>query len=175
MVKIKIFGLISHFISESNKSKSLHTESHNSESHISESNDTQHHGADHGANSHHGIRLASWRWNEFSDYFMVCLMIGMAAVAKLIFHKISFLSKHFPESCLLIVLGVIIGVFVYYGVESHSHHFPEYVIYSFICIKKWMLIQILHWCTGCLFNRVSFQPLFKIHNFCSILAKYGLV
>ena len=49
----------------------------------------------------------------------------MAAAAKVIFHEIKYLSKHFPESCALIVLGQILGLFVYYGVESHSHHFPE--------------------------------------------------
>jgi hypothetical protein len=25
----------------------------------------------------------------------------------------------------LIVIGIVIGVLVYYGVESHSHHFPQ--------------------------------------------------
>lgn len=74
---------------------------------------------------HHGIQLASWRWDEYSDYFIICVMISFAAAAKVAFHEISYLSKHFPESCALIVLGQILGLFVYYGVESHSHHFPE--------------------------------------------------
>lgn len=87
---------------------------------VSVENDTNHH-----QDEHHGIQLASWRWDEYSDYFIICVMISFAAAAKVAFHEISYLSKHFPESCALIVLGQILGLFVYYGVESHSHHFPE--------------------------------------------------
>jgi sodium/hydrogen exchanger-like protein 3 len=52
-------------------------------------------------------------------------MIIMAAIVKVGFHETPILSKNFPESCVLIVLGILIGLFVYYGVESHSHHFPK--------------------------------------------------
>lgn len=76
-------------------------------------------------NTGHGIYLATWRWDEYSDYFAVCVMIIMAAIVKVIFHEIPFFSTHFPESCMLIMLGIFVGFVVYIGVESHSHHFPE--------------------------------------------------
>ena len=69
--------------------------------------------------------MASWRWDEYSDYFVVCVMITLAAMVKVIFHEMPILYKHFPESCVLIVLGVGLGYIVYYGIDSHSHHFPE--------------------------------------------------
>lgn len=28
--------------------------------------------------------------------------------------------------CVLIIIGILIGVLVYYGIESHSHNFPEF-------------------------------------------------
>lgn len=93
--------------------------SHNKTIHETNESIEEHH------DGHHGIALASWRWDEYSDYFIICVMISMAAAAKVIFHEIPYLSKHFPESCALIVLGQVLGSFVYYGVESHSHHFPE--------------------------------------------------
>ena len=74
---------------------------------------------------HHGIHLVSWRWSEFSNYFVCCVMIIMAASVKVIFHEVPILYKHMPESCVLIILGQILGCVVYFGVSSHSHHFPE--------------------------------------------------
>ena len=73
----------------------------------------------------HGITLVSWRWDSYSDYVVVCVMILVARFVKVIFHETPILSKHFPESCNLIFLGILVGLFVYYGVESHSHHFPQ--------------------------------------------------
>ena len=74
---------------------------------------------------YHGIHLVSWRWNDYSQYFVVCIMIMLAAVVKVLFHEIPILYKHFPESCVLIVLGVILGIIVYFGVDREGHHFPE--------------------------------------------------
>ena len=75
--------------------------------------------------NNHGIHLVSWRWNDYSQYFVVCIMIMLAAVVKVLFHEIPILYKHFPESCVLIVLGVILGIIVYFGVDREGHHFPE--------------------------------------------------
>ena len=47
---------------------------------------------------YHGVNLASWRWEDYSDPVMICLTIMMAAVFKLLFHHAHFLSKTVPES-----------------------------------------------------------------------------
>ena len=86
-----------------------------------ENNDTQ----QANSNTNQGIHLVSWRWNDYSQYFVVCIMIMLAAVVKVLFHEIPILYKHFPESCVLIVLGVILGIIVYFGVDREGHHFPE--------------------------------------------------
>ena len=77
---------------------------------------------------HHGIRLASWRWDEYKDHFIICMMVILAAGAKLLFHEVHWLSNRFPESCVLIVLGVITGHIIYFGLTSESQcdlNFPE--------------------------------------------------
>ena len=74
---------------------------------------------------HHSIRLASWRWKEYQDYFLICIMVIFAALAKLIFHETQWLSSRFPESCILIIVGVIFGHIIHYGFEANAHHFPE--------------------------------------------------
>lgn len=83
-----------------------------------------HDGDSHGV--YHGVHLVSWRWEDYSDPIMICLTILVAGIFKLLFHHAHFLSKNVPESCVLIVIGILIGVLVYYGVESHSHHFPQF-------------------------------------------------
>lgn len=89
-----------------------------------DANNTSHHGEH--EDGHHGIQLASWKWDEYSDHIIICLMILMAGIVKIGFHETPLLSKHLPESCVLILLGIVVGIFVYYGVESHSHHFPRF-------------------------------------------------
>ncbi len=85
----------------------------------------EHHNITDSSDHGHGITLVSWRWDDYSDYVVVCIMILVAGIVKVIFHETPILSKHFPESCNLIFLGILVGLFVYYGVESHSHHFPQ--------------------------------------------------
>ena len=55
----------------------------------------------------------------------MCIMVIFAALAKLIFHETQWLSSRFPESCILIIVGVIFGHIIHYGFESNAHHFPE--------------------------------------------------
>lgn len=78
------------------------------------------------ASDHHGIALASWRWDEYSQFFLLCVMIIMAAVAKVVFHEVHYLSNHFPESCVLIILGIVVGSLVYFGIDKEGDHFPEF-------------------------------------------------
>lgn len=89
-------------------------------------NDTEHHGGDDHDDGHHGVRLASWRWDEYSNILTFLIMVILAGVLKLLFHHVPFLSQHFPESCVLIVIGVVFGVIIYYGFDNHTHHFPEF-------------------------------------------------
>jgi len=92
--------------------------------HAEASHDNKTHNDHHGG--HHGIRLASWRWAEYNDYFIICVVVAFAAGSKLIFHETHWLSSRFPESCVLIILGVIMGHVIHYGLEDLSHHFPKF-------------------------------------------------
>ena len=83
-----------------------------------ESNHKEHH--------HGGIHLASWRWDEYADLLAFTLMIIIAGIFKLLFHHCHFLSHHFPESCVLIIIGIVIGLGVEYGIEGDDHHFPKF-------------------------------------------------
>ena len=75
---------------------------------------------------HHGINLASWRWCEYYEHILFCLLIVFAGIFKLAFHHTPFLSEYLPESCALIIIGIISGSFIYYGVNSTVYPFPKF-------------------------------------------------
>ena len=82
-------------------------------------NDTCHDG-------HHGIHLASWRWCDYYEHILFCLIVILAGIFKLVFHHTPLLSNYFPESCALIIIGIISGSFIYYGVNSADRPFPRF-------------------------------------------------
>ena len=76
--------------------------------HIDHSN-----GSDSKSQNEHGVHLASWRWNEYWNIITYCLIIIICGIIKLLFHHIPVVSKYMPESTVLIVIGVIIGIIIY--------------------------------------------------------------
>ena len=74
----------------------------------------------------HGIHLASWRWCEYYEHILFCLIVILCGVFKLAFHHTPFLSDYLPESCALIIVGIISGSFIYYGVNSPKYPFPKF-------------------------------------------------
>ncbi|XP_037084895.1 sodium/hydrogen exchanger 1-like [Pollicipes pollicipes] len=61
--------------------------------------------------------------------FVIGSWILAASLAKIGFHMFPKLSHMFPESCLLIVIGIIVGVILYFGglgdVEAAHHLDPD--------------------------------------------------
>ena len=84
-----------------------------------------------GNDTHHGIRLASWKWHEYWEHVLFCLIIVMAGVFKLAFHHTPILSNYLPESCVLILIGIISGCFIYYGINSEDYPFPKFTSHLF--------------------------------------------
>ena len=73
---------------------------------------------------HHRIHLASWRWVDYNSLFIICVMIVSAAVVKVVYHEVHFLANNFVESCVLIVLGVLVGCVVHFG--GLNEDFPKF-------------------------------------------------
>ena len=51
-------------------------------------------------NTEHGIKmhLAVWNWEEVGVYLTITLFIVLSGMAKLVFHKMHWLSSRIPES-----------------------------------------------------------------------------
>merc|ERR1719284_973630 len=69
----------------------------------------------HSANSSHseGISMAGWNWDHVKVNLVIVLFIISSGIAKLAFHKAHWLSSRIPESCLLIILGIVFGGIVF--------------------------------------------------------------
>ncbi|CAF0803356.1 unnamed protein product [Adineta ricciae] len=52
-------------------------------------------------------------FDHVSNVFGICLWILLGLLAKIVFHLSHRLTKKFPENCLLIILGIIVGVLLY--------------------------------------------------------------
>ena len=63
------------------------------------------------------FRLADWNWEHVKTNLVITLFILASGLAKLGFHKAHWLSSRVPESCLLILLGVLFGG-LFYGTRS---------------------------------------------------------
>jgi len=60
------------------------------------------------------VHLVSWKWSEYSSAIMFTGMIISAAVLKIIFHHLDWLARILPESCVLIVVGVMTAIIIHY-------------------------------------------------------------
>ena len=93
-------------------------------------NNATHHSADvdvqHHHEGHHGVSLASWRWNLYSEYIVVCLTIVIAGALKLLFHHTHILSKNVPESVRLLIHILFLHI---WGKFRKKWHFNGLIIY----------------------------------------------
>ena len=79
---------------------------------------------------HYEIKLASWKWDEYWNVLTTLMIIIMAGIFKLLFHHTPIVSKHFPESCVLILIGIIVGcgqcAVDRYGGTTKEQPFPKF-------------------------------------------------
>ncbi|XP_077987983.1 sodium/hydrogen exchanger 1-like [Glandiceps talaboti] len=79
-----------------------------------------------------GVILAEWNWEYVEGPMVITLFVLVAGVAKIGFHHAGILSSIFPESCLLIVLGIIAGVIAYLTKGSQLFIFSSRTFFLFL-------------------------------------------
>ncbi|CAG0888622.1 unnamed protein product [Cyprideis torosa] len=144
---------------ENDTNGSAHHETNGSAHH--HTNASAHHetngSAQHGHGHHEGISLVHWQWDELKTLFTASVFIFLAGIVKLCFHNSTRLSSLLPESCVLIILGMIVGAISHWtGIYSHV---PQLTPYSFL---YWFLPPIVLESAYSLRDRVFFNNLGSI-------------
>ncbi|XP_015782511.1 Na(+)/H(+) exchanger protein 7 [Tetranychus urticae] len=72
------------------------------------------------------VHLISWRWEELGNYFLIGAFLLIAAGVKICYHHSHTLSTHIPESCVLILLGTIVGTIFFFTGVLESEYVPKF-------------------------------------------------
>ncbi|KAL4220576.1 hypothetical protein ACF0H5_020974 [Mactra antiquata] len=93
------------------------------------SNTTEQHdhvgNATHEKHPPHKMHVASLNFEHVKSPFIIAVFLITAGVAKLGFHHANFLSSKVPESCLLIILGTVVGAVLYGALPSDEENQPS--------------------------------------------------
>ncbi|XP_052782496.1 Na(+)/H(+) exchanger protein 7-like isoform X2 [Mya arenaria] len=81
----------------------------------------------------HGIELFTFNFSNVKYPLVFSLVVILAGLSKIGFHYSHFLSSKVPESCSLIVIGVIFGVILHYtGVSENLTLFAPHEFFLFL-------------------------------------------
>ncbi|XP_060608058.1 Na(+)/H(+) exchanger beta-like isoform X2 [Ruditapes philippinarum] len=89
--------------------------------HTNETNGTE----SHVKHVHHSMHVASWQFERVKSPFIISVFLIAAGIAKLGFHHANFLSSKVPESCLLIILGTMVGAVLYLTLPHDEENQPS--------------------------------------------------
>ncbi|GAB6029693.1 Sodium hydrogen exchanger [Chamberlinius hualienensis] len=82
--------------------------------------------------TYRGYRVATFNYEPFQTPIAITLWIFLASLAKIGFHWTNKLGSIFPESCLLIVLGVVIGLMLFYTHLMIESPLTSYTFFNFL-------------------------------------------
>lgn len=74
----------------------------------------------HVGHGEHGIHLLALNYEYVKSPLLITIFLFAAGISKLGFHHADFLSSRVPESCLLIILGIIVGAILRFTVQDPS-------------------------------------------------------
>merc|ERR1719483_1476304 len=124
----------------------------------------------HGGNDHLEMRLVGWRWMEVKNNLAGMGFILLSGLAKLGFHRAHVISSKVPESCLLIILGVLFGAMLYLFYEDECSLNQMCLDYSHLVFPKftpdlfflYLLPPIILEAAYCLHNKHFFDNIRSI-------------
>ncbi|RWS07570.1 Na(+)/H(+) exchanger protein 7-like protein, partial [Dinothrombium tinctorium] len=82
----------------------------------------------------HEISLINWRWDAVGTYLLICSFLLIAAGVKICYHHSNILNTHVPESCVLIILGILVGLLLYVTNLQSDPHVPKFTSELFFYI-----------------------------------------
>ena len=86
--------------------------------------------------------LIGWRWKEVKNNLAVMGFILLSGLAKLAFHRAHVISSKVPESCLLVILGVMFGGLLYPFYKDECSDDQKCLDYDDLGMSQWDVYDI---------------------------------
>ncbi|KAG5839233.1 hypothetical protein ANANG_G00202850 [Anguilla anguilla] len=89
---------------------------------------------DRGESSHHGggYKIVQWEWSYVQTPYIIAIWILVASVAKILFHFSQRVTTVVPESCLLILLGLVLGGIVLVANKKQLYQLEPGLFFLFL-------------------------------------------
>ena len=71
-------------------------------------------------------RLAELKWEEVESYYLLTVFILISVFARLVIQSFPCISSRVPESCVLIVLGILFGLILLHVDDPDTPKFPQF-------------------------------------------------
>ncbi|KAJ8407897.1 hypothetical protein AAFF_G00269410 [Aldrovandia affinis] len=84
--------------------------------------------------SHHGggYKIVQWEWSYVQTPYIIAIWILVASVAKILFHFSQRVTTVVPESCLLILLGLVLGGIVLIANKKQLYQLDPGLFFLFL-------------------------------------------
>ncbi|CAH8611802.1 unnamed protein product [Schistosoma rodhaini] len=73
-----------------------------------------------GSSNHEEIAVVKWKFNDYEVHITVMLFLLSVVFIKIAYHHIPYISSYIPESFILIIIGIIFGAIIRYGIDQGS-------------------------------------------------------
>jgi len=102
------------------------------------------------------IHLLEVRWEHIGPFVVFSVFVVLSGIAKIGFHHAHFLSSRIPESCLLVVVGILWALILEYGEITAFVQFTPELFFHFL------LPPIILEAAYSLYNKAFFDNLWTI-------------
>ncbi|XP_065123778.1 sodium/hydrogen exchanger 5 [Paramisgurnus dabryanus] len=87
-----------------------------------------------GESSHHhgGYNILQWEWSYVQTPYIIASWLFVASVAKILFHLSQRFTTAVPESCMLILLGLVLGAVVLIASKKQPYQLEPGLFFLFL-------------------------------------------